>query len=137
VVYGADQLFEDWPMGFRVPIDGPAASAEAIWGLAPLAAQDWRIHPNGRSVVVASVQQFADQIYRPWSVRLVGTPQPARELVEAADFHPDGDLAEMRVGAGGRIVYLADQDEDQVLELYLVTLLFADGFESGDTAAWQ
>jgi Tol biopolymer transport system component len=137
VVYRADQLFEDWPMGFRVPIDGPAGSAEPIWALAPLEARDWRIHPNGRSVVVASVQPFADQIYRPWSVRLVGTPQPARELVEAADFQPDGDLAEMRVGAGGRIVYLADQDEDQVLELYLVTLLFADGFESGDTAAWQ
>ena len=36
VVYRADQIYEDWPMGFRVPIGGPTGSAEPIWGLAPL-----------------------------------------------------------------------------------------------------
>lgn len=138
VVYRADQIVDGWPTGFRAPLAGSEAGAELIWGLAPTSPFAWDVSADSRSVVLASNYPFVDSVVRPWRVPLVGTPQTfGRELVDEDDFQPDGDVDSLVVGAAGRVLYTADQDEEGHVELYLISDLFADGFESGDTSAWQ
>ena len=56
-------------------------------------------------------------------------------LAESA-FAPGGDVARFSIGPDGSVVYKADQDDDDVFELYASTTIFVDGFGNGDTSAW-
>ena len=55
-------------------------------------------------------------------------------------MQPDGYVRDFGEGGdGGSVLYVADQDVDQLFELYhsaFPGLLYADGFESSDTWAW-
>ncbi|MFN7941571.1 MAG: hypothetical protein U0X73_08210 [Thermoanaerobaculia bacterium] len=142
VVYLADQEVDGWNTGHRVPIAGPAGSAETIWTRAVTSGS---LHPfeidlpRGR-VIVRGNEAFVDGIVRLWSFPLLGTPDPdgGEELVAAADFPVGGDVSDFRLGPEGTIVYLADQEVDERIDLYaLPQWIFWDDFESGDSSRWS
>ena len=82
---------------------------------------------------------LVDGVNRLWTAALAGTPDPTcTELVPKADFDPDGDIAAFSLGQYGNIVYRGDQETDGKTELYSIPIVvFIDGFESGDSAAWS
>lgn len=138
VVYVADQIVDEYPMGFRVPLVGPSASASTIW-LRALAIA-WRIDaPRGRVVLLGN-EAFVDHVVRPWSFPLTGTPDPngGQQLVPRAAFDPNGDADAFLVGADATILYRADQTTDGKWDLYAIPMyVFWDDFETGDTTAWS
>jgi hypothetical protein len=69
-------------------------------------------------------------------MRLVA-PLTTEELVDESIFPSGGGVTTLSIGPDGSIVYRADQDSFQILELYSIPRpLFADGFESGDVTGW-
>jgi hypothetical protein len=58
-------------------------------------------------------------------------------LVDESFFPSGGGVTSFAIGPEGSIVYRADQESFQLLELYSIpTPLFEDGFESGDVTGW-
>ena len=94
---------------------------------------NYKIAPGSDQVVVRGVgANPIDSIERLWQARLTGTPNPtATELIPVADFATDGNVGAFEIGPQGGIVYIADQDSDEIHELYAIpVLIFSDGFES-------
>jgi Tol biopolymer transport system component len=142
VVYLADQEVDGWNTGHRVPIAGPAGSAETIWTRAVTSGslRPFAIDLSRGRVIVRGNEAFVDGIVRLWSFPLLGTPDPdgGEELVAAADFPAGGDVTDFRLGPEGTIVYLADQEVDEQIDLYsLPKWIFWDDFESGDSSRWS
>jgi Tol biopolymer transport system component len=138
VVYRADQEFNDLTSLYRAPVAGPTGNDELLGFVFPPSRGHWRIDPQGNRVVAAA-SAFFDSVVRPWSLPLVEPIGFAQELVDESLFTAGGDVLELLVGPEGSIVYVADQDTDEVDELYSLPhgLLFADGFGSGDLARWS
>jgi Tol biopolymer transport system component len=149
VAYCATDGGFDLPIGHRVPVSGPAVLGETIWGGPVLAIDDcqFSVEPKGDFAILRGFSALVDSTLRLWQANLSGTPETSpTELVSIDDFQPDGDVAlpllvtgsPFSVESSGTVVYVADQENDEEYELYAVPLiLFADGFESGDTSAWS
>ena len=138
MVYVADQIVDEYPMGFRVPIAGPYTSATLIWSRAY--AVDYSIDPSHDRVVVLGNAALVDSIVRPWAFPLGGTPDPngGEELVPKSAFDPDGDVSSMQLYDDGTLLYRGDQLTDGLIELFAVPAsIFWDSFESGDRSAWS
>jgi len=119
VVYQADQDVEDVSELYSVPAVGPASTNVRLNG--PLASggkvhTDYRISPDGSRVVYRADQQGngVDELY---SVPLAG---PSSQGIKINGALPaGGDVRSFRISANGRwIVYRADQDTDDVFELF-------------------
>lgn len=132
VVYRATSM--SVPLGYRVPIAG--GPAEAIWDnpTQVVFLQDYKIAPGSDHVVVRGVgANPADGTERLWWAGLIGPASPsATELIRLADFPSGGNVTAFDIGPNGKIVYIADQEFNELFELYTIPtlgLLFADGFE--------
>ena len=141
VVYRADQLLPGVPTLWRVPIEGPASASQAVFFGSPVSfpvADAWRIDSRSDRVVVLSNVFFVDGVRRPWRKFFAG---PEDELVDESEFVIDGAAIEFQFAPNGDVVYRADQNVDEKFELFSVTFppdeIFGDGFESGDTSAWD
>jgi Tol biopolymer transport system component len=141
VVYLADEEVDGFPTGHRVPLAGPAASAEQIWYRVYAAANgDYAIDADRGRVLVRGNAAFVDGVQRLWSFPLTGTPDPGggTELVPKTAFTANGDVESFSLAPQGTILYRGDQTIDEQFELYAVpAMIFWDGFESADTTAWS
>ena len=92
-----------------------------------------------RVVFLSHDDRSGSEIWRPWGVPLEDPLDPeGTSLVPRAAFQSDATLNELKVGANGFVIYVADQEWDHEFELYSIfpPLIFADGFEGGSTVAW-
>ncbi|REJ75135.1 MAG: hypothetical protein DWQ36_06190 [Acidobacteria bacterium] len=135
----ADGRIELW----SAPVDG---SAPAV-----------RLNPSGTQIgawEVLGFQPTADgsrvvYTYRsracpvcPWTVRLHEVPAGGgvRRVIDGCQSTSANvfDFPVPSTTEPWRTFYLADQDADEQFDLYVTeSCLFCDGFESGDTSAWQ
>jgi Tol biopolymer transport system component len=131
VVYRADQDADEVFELFSAPIDGSAAPVRLHRSLAPggdVALLSTRVAPDGSTVLYAA-DQLADEVLELFRVPIDGSAAP---VVLSGPFVAGGDLwTRTDVGArdsfalfpqGEHVVYLADQDQDEVIELYAVPL---------------
>ncbi len=109
--------------------------------MAPLSS--YHFDPTSHRIVLLSHDDRSNEIWRPWSVPLEDPLDPTGAgLVPRAAFQPTADVNYVRVGSTGFVVYVADQETEDEFELFSVlpspqsSLIFADGFESGDHTAW-
>jgi Tol biopolymer transport system component len=107
---------------YSVPIGGPAATGVLLND--PLGAgkniSDFRISPNSIGVVYISDQQTAN-VFELYSVP-IGGPAAARIKLNGA-LALNGNVTGIRISPDSRrVVYNADQQTDQVFELYSVPI---------------
>ncbi|MBZ0114504.1 MAG: hypothetical protein K8J08_18720 [Thermoanaerobaculia bacterium] len=134
VVYRAGQIAAVVPQLFRAPVVGPPGADQPLSTLPVQNADHWRIDPRGDRVIALS--SAFGSVVRPWQMRLVA-PLATEELVDESVFPRAGGVTSFSIGPDGSIVYRADQDSFQILELYSIPApLFEDGFESGDVTGW-
>ena len=122
VVYLADQDTNELFELYSVPIAGPASASLKLSG-AMVAGGDvssFLLSPNGERVVYQADQQ-TDGVTELWSVPVAG---PAADGVKLnRDLVAMGNVHSFLISAdGARVVYLADQQIDDVWELYSVPL---------------
>ena len=114
-VFQSDQVFS-------VPLDG---SGPAVAISAPLVPGgdlgSFQLSPDGQWVVYQAEQDTED-VFELYSVAIDGTPGPFKV---SGPMIPLGDAIgfDLQVTAAGRIVYRADQEIDEVVELYGTTLI--------------
>ncbi len=127
VVYNADQQVDERFELFSVPID---ASASPVRLNAPLVAggdvgslsssiDAFEIGPGGSRVVYMADQDANDRL------ELYGVPIDASAAPTRLNgpLIPDGDIRRFELGSGGILLYLADQEADNVDELYVNILI--------------
>ncbi len=129
VVYRADRSQDEVFQLFAVPADGSAEpvrlSGELVAGgdVAP----DFQIDPLGARVIYRA-DSVADERFELFAVPLDGSSEPLRlngTLVTGGDVlgSRSPSRPSFRISSDGtRLVYRADQDEDEVAELYGVPL---------------
>jgi len=120
VVYRADQDTNEVQEFYSVPVAGPAGDGLKLNG--PLASGgevfgDYQISPDG-SRVVYRADQDTDDVKELYSVPITG---PFGDGVKLnATLVPGGDVPGFRISPDGSWVgYRADQDTDDVYELYV------------------
>ena len=120
VVYQADQDSEDLSELYSVPVAGPASANVKLNGPLPLGGvvtTGYQISPDGSRVVYRAEQQ-ADGVVELFSVPLTGPSSAGIKLNGA--FVAGGDVSSFAISRDGRwIVYRADQDTDDVFELFI------------------
>ena len=118
-VYLADQAVDGVREVYSAPLDGSATSQRLN---APLAAdrtvQSIRLSPDGARVVYRA-DQTDDEVFELFSAPVDGSAPPVR--VSGA-LVPGGDVSSSNwlVLAGDRVVYVADQEEDETQQIYSV-----------------
>ncbi len=133
VVYLADQDTSGVDEIFSVPIGGPASAGSKISG--PLIpggkVWDYRLSSDGKRVVYRAIQDQigVDELY---SVPIV-SPTGYNQWVEGAPIFwkklnrpltAEGDVKIFMISPdSSRVVYLADQERDTVIEVYSVPLV--------------
>ena len=106
---------------YSVPIVGPAASGIKLNGVLVAGGDvgSFQISPDSRRVVFRGDRQTAgvDELF---SVPLAG---PASALIEVnGPLAPGGDVGLFQISPdGGRVIYIADQDTNDLLELYMTS----------------
>ena len=120
VVYRADQVIDAVPELYSVPIGGGSTPVKISGTLLTLdsAVLSYRITPDESRVVYRADQEI-NEVFELYSVPLGGGSEiklnsalPSGGDVSSADFEITSD--------GSLVIYLADQDTDEVLELYSV-----------------
>jgi Tol biopolymer transport system component len=131
VVYRADQDTDGVSELHSVPVAGPAGAGVKLNG--PLVPggevlAGYQISPEG-SRVIYRADQDADDVKELYSVPITG---PFGDGVKLnATLVPGGDVTAFRISPDGRwVVYRADQDTDDVYELYATD----EGAPSGPTS---
>ena len=100
---------------YSTPLDGSSTAIEIGGPLVP-GGFSFEISPDGQWVVYAAEQDTED-VFELYSVAIDGTPGPFKV---SGPMIPQGDVdpIDIHITAAGRIVYRADQDTDEVVELY-------------------
>jgi outer membrane protein assembly factor BamB len=145
----AGEILWSVEVAWAAAVAAPRVASDDLWALTADGAVRWVAHgiaeqnfpivptvsPDGRTLVFGTVYGFGrnGSIYGVdatdgsllWSLPVAGTSAGA---VGPAAFGPDGRVVYVPVGeiAGA----------NRLLAIALGTTLFADGFESGSTAAW-
>lgn len=143
VLFLADKLVDGRVELWSAPFDGsapatrlnPAGRALASWEVLGFA-------PSAESSRVAYTYRSRDCGGCPWTVRLFSVPVAGGPRLRVDDsLGASANVFDFPVPSPVdplATFYLADQDADEQFELYVGNLcLFCDGFESGDTSAWQ
>ncbi len=132
VVYSANKVTAGREV-FSVPIDRSQApvklNSALVTGGNVVFPRGFRIAPGGQRVVYVA-DQTVDELYELYSVPIDASQAPIRlnaPLVAGGDVQFDPGVysegARIRIAPDGtRVVYLADQDVDEVLELYSVPI---------------
>jgi hypothetical protein len=123
VVYVADQQIDEVHELFSVPIAGPASSGVKLNG-ALVAGGDvvrHQISPNGARVVYVADQQTAE-VFELFSVPVAGPASSGVKLSFALTFGGDVESDLAISPNSSRVVYRADQQLDNVFELYSVPI---------------
>ncbi len=129
--FGINQYY-----GYRAQIAGPAGNGEIIWS--NVVNRQYEISPDQQSVVLIGEGRSGigppDGVNRLWMTKLTGTPtSTAQELVPINFLVPGGQVSRFIASARGDIVYTADQDVNNRIELYsLGPGIFRDGFETSN-----
>lgn len=123
VVYRADQDTDNTIELYSVPIEGPMTAGIRLNG--PLAPNgnvaSFQISPDSSRVVYRADQE-ADGLAELFSVPISGPAGPVIKL--NGSLVSGGDVFAYQISPdGGRVVYRADQDTDNVFELYSVPLV--------------
>jgi len=124
VVYYADQQTDDVFELYSVPIAGPASSGvklnSALVTGGDVLQASFRISPNSSRVVYVADQQ-TDEVYELYSVPIGGPASAGVKLYGA--LVPFGDVFAFQISPNSaRVVYLADQQTNDVYELYSVPI---------------
>jgi Tol biopolymer transport system component len=131
VVYRADQVSDEVFELFSAPLDGSSAPVRLHPDLAPdgdVGLLSARVDPSS-SRVVFGADLLADEVLELFAAPIDGSAAPLRLSVP---FVSGGDLATRTTygswemleiaPSGEHVAYLADQDQDEVVELYAVPL---------------
>ncbi|GMU66117.1 MAG: hypothetical protein AMXMBFR36_23910 [Acidobacteriota bacterium] len=141
VLYVADQLLD----GRRELFGAPAAGGTALRLNRTLAAPgEWQVvgfQPTADSSRIAYVLRSRPSAVAAWTEQLYSVPVTAGASTRLdGPTSAGGDLFEIPVVppvGSARVLYLADQDDDEQFELYVGdACLFCDGFEAGSTVRW-
>ena len=119
VVYRADDQADEVFELFSVPIGGPATAGVRLNGVLAdggFVTEDFGVSPDG-SYVVYDAMQEPSAVFEIYRVPSVG---PASAGVKVNDELVDGgDVYDLQISPdGSRVVYRADQEKDNVVELY-------------------
>jgi Tol biopolymer transport system component len=124
VVYRADQETTEVFELYSVPLDGSAAP-QKLNGPLPeegdVSFGNFAISADSSRVVYRADQE-TDQVFELYSVPLDGSAAPQKlnsALVEEGNVYPGGFVIS---ADSSRVVYVADQETDEVLELYSVPI---------------
>jgi Tol biopolymer transport system component len=122
VVYQADQQTDEvWEL-YSAPLNGPASAGVKLNGSLVVGGgvSGFLVSPNSRRVVYYADQQI-DEVWEIYSVPLNG---PATEGVKLnGALITGGDVNDCQVSLNSsRVIYRADQQTDEVWELYSVPL---------------
>ena len=129
-VYRAGQEIAEYPQLHAVPTDGSGAPVQLTHVSSNGQIYYYAISPDNLTVVYAANQDTQDVIEL-YSVPLDGSAPPVKlndEMVEGGSLNDFGSGFQIAPD-GSRVVYRADQDTDEVQELYSVPL------DGSDTAA--
>jgi Tol biopolymer transport system component len=131
VVYRADQDTDGVSELYSVPVVGPAGAGVKLNGLLAPGGEvfdNYQISPEG-SRVIYRADQHVDDVKELYSVPITG---PAGEGIKLnGTLVAGGDVTSFRISQDGRwVVYRADQDTDDVYELYATD----EGAPSGPTS---
>ena len=118
VVYWADQTTDQVFELYSAPIDGSSGATKLNGALAAGGSVDWTFLISGDSSrVVYLADQNTDEVFELYSVPVGGgasvrlhDPSPAAADVQASSFRLLDDSSQ--------VIYIADQDTDEVFELY-------------------
>jgi len=124
VVYRADQETTEVFELYSVPLDGSGAPQKlnsALVEEGDVSFGNFAISADSSRVVYRADQEI-DQVFELYSVPLDGSAVPQKlnsALVEEGNVYPGGFVIS---ADSSRVVYVADQETDEVLELYSVPL---------------
>jgi Tol biopolymer transport system component len=128
VVYRADQDSLTANELYSVPIDGPASAGVKLNGALPpggdVEFKQFNVSPDSKRVVYIA-DQTSDEVHEIYSVSITGSSLSRAKLNDPLPVGGDVDI--FRISPeGSRVVYKADQDEDEIMELYSVPLTGGD-----------
>ena len=128
VVYGADQEKDDVTELFSVPIGGPLSAGIKLNKTLMLngSVEGGLISPDSNRVVYRAGQD-TDNMIELYSVPIGGPPKAGIKLNGAlvAGGNVSDVTSSFQISPdSGRVLYIADQDKDEVFELYLTSNYF-------------
>ena len=122
VVYIAPQDTSGVNELYAVPITGPASAGIKLNDALPTnqSVIDFQISADN-STVVYLADQDSDDVFELYSVPITGPASAGIQLNEMLDFN--GDVIDFQISPDNdRVIYRANQDDDNVIELYSVPI---------------